>query len=85
MKSAIKSALLTLMLMTLLACSKVNLDNFKKIEIGMEYNAIVALLGEPDKCDIVLNAKSCQWTDSDKTIDVKFFADNVVLYSSTGL
>ncbi len=85
MKTAIKSVLLTVMLITLLACSKVSLDNFKKIEIGMEYNNIVALLGEPDKCDMVLNAKSCLWVDGDKKIDIKFFADNVVLYSSTGL
>ncbi len=85
MKTRIKSVLLIIMLLSVAACSKVNSDNFNKIEVGMEYDKIVALLGEPDKCDIALNAKSCLWTDGDKKIDVKFFADNVVFYSGSGL
>lgn len=85
MKTTIKSLLLTLLLLTLSACSKVNSENFKKLEVGMGYEKIVALLGEPNKCDIVLNAKSCQWVDGEKKIDVKFFADNVVYYTGTGL
>ena len=75
-----------LLILTLLAaCSKVTNDNYRKIQVGMEYPQIVQLLGEPARCDALLNAKSCTWGGKGKTIDIQFVADKVVFFSSRGL
>ena len=69
----------------LLACSKVNNENYRKIQIGMKYPEIVQLLGEPGRCDSLLTARSCTWGTGGKTIDIQFVSDQVVLFSSRGL
>jgi hypothetical protein len=74
-----------LLLALLVACSKVTNENYRKIQVGMEYPRIVLLLGEPARCDALLNAKSCTWGGKDKTIDIQFVADKVVFFSSKGL
>lgn len=66
-------------------CSKVNQENYKKLKMGMDYKAVIVILGEPGKCDDVLNAKSCTWGDERKNINIKFVVDKVVFYKSTGL
>ena len=74
-----------LLLALLVACSKVTNENYRKIQVGMDYPLIVQLLGEPARCDALLNAKSCTWGSKDKTIDIQFVADKVVFFSSKGL
>lgn len=74
-----------LLLALLVACSKVTNENYRKIQVGMEYPRIVQLLGEPARCDALLNAKSCTWGSKGKTIDIQFVADKVVFFSSKGL
>lgn len=75
-----------LLLVTLLAaCSKVTNENYRKIQVGMEYPRIVQLLGEPARCDSLLTAKTCTWGGGGKTIDIQFVADKVVFFSGRGL
>lgn len=69
----------------LVACSRVTNENYRKIQVGMEYPQIVQLLGEPARCDALLNAKTCTWGSKGKTIDIQFVADKVVFFSSRGL
>ena len=76
---------LLLCALLLAACSKVNNDNYRKIQMGMRYPQIIQLLGEPARCDSLLNAKSCTWGAKDKTIDIQFVGDQVVFFSSRGL
>jgi len=74
-----------LLLILLVACSKVTNENYSKIKTGMAYPQIVQLLGEPARCDALLNAKTCTWGSKEKTINIQFVADKVVFFSSKGL
>ena len=65
--------------------SKINQENFKKIEIGMSFNEVVAILGEPVQCQSTLGVQNCDWGEAPRTINIKFMADNVVFRSSEGL
>ena len=73
-------------ILTLVGCSKVNKENYDKIKIGMDYEQIVEILGEPDTCEEeILKTRSCTWGSSEKKIDIKFAADTVIWRSSEGL
>jgi len=70
----------------LTGCSKVNKENYDKIEIGMSYEEVVGVLGKPDTCeDPIVKTKSCTWGSSDKQIKIKFVADIVAWRSSKGI
>ena len=67
-------------------CSKVNKENYGKINIGMSYEDVVEVLGKPDTCeDSVIKTKSCMWGSADKLIKIKFVADTVAWRSSKGI
>jgi len=59
--------------------------HFDNLSVGMDYQEAVEILGDPDECKSVLNAKNCIWGDSSKNITIKIVADKVVFLSSTGL
>jgi len=77
--------IISAILLGLAACSRVTQENYQKLELGMDWQAVTELLGEPDHCKAVLNAKSCIWEDGERAITVRFIGDNVVLFSSEGL
>ena len=85
----IKLAVLVTCMFSILAltgCSKVNKENYDKIKIGMSYEEVVGVLGNPDTCkDPILKTKSCMWVSSDKQIKIKFVADTVAWRSSEGI
>jgi hypothetical protein len=66
-------------------CSKVTTENYAKLEMGMEYQQVVALLGDPDHCDSVLMAKNCVWGTPPKTISIQLVSDKVALFQAEGL
>ncbi len=72
-------------LVFIIGCSKLTTQNYNKIKMGMDYNEVVVLLGDADKCDAALGAKSCIWGDENKHIQIKFLADKVVLFSGKGI
>lgn len=80
-----RTMLIVLMLVSVFACSKINRENYDKLEIGMEYDKVVSILGEPASCEAILTAKRCIWGKPPKTIDIKLIADKVVLFSNKGL
>ncbi|PCJ37877.1 MAG: DUF3862 domain-containing protein [Moraxellaceae bacterium] len=81
-----KRILITIALAIILTgCGKLTLENYNKINPGMDYDRVIDLLGEPTGCDGMLGAKSCTWGEDGKHIKVKFIADNVVLFSQAGL
>lgn len=68
-----------------LGCSKITPENYEKIKVGMTYEQVTAVIGQPDKCDAALGAKNCIWGNEKKNITVKFIADKVVLPTMQGI
>lgn len=81
-----KRILIALFLLpALFGCSKLTMENYNKITVGMHYDDVVKLIGTPDKCDDVMTFRSCTWGNASRSIDVKFAGDQVVLFSSNNL
>ncbi len=85
MKGLVLGAIASLMGLGLAGCGKVNKENYDKLKMGMDYNEAVAILGEPEKCEALLAAKSCTWGKAPKTITIQVVGDKVVLFQSEGL
>ncbi|MGR9099546.1 MAG: DUF3862 domain-containing protein [Gammaproteobacteria bacterium] len=85
MGNTTKHLTFALFLLLLSGCDRVNRQNYDKLEMGMPYDEVVAMLGEPANCKSVLMAKSCVWGGESKKIDIKFADNKVVLFSSAGL
>jgi hypothetical protein len=73
------------LLLSLLACSKLTQENYNKIQMGMTYDEVVALLGAPAKCDDVMGVRSCTWGDETRSVNVNFMGGKVLLYASSNL
>ena len=83
---------LKLFLLTLLSilfftsgCSKVTMENYEKLEMGMEYGEVTALLGNPNSCTESIVVKSCIWGNENTNIKANLLGDQIVVISSTGL
>jgi hypothetical protein len=86
MKDLKKLVAVTLLFAVILfGCSKLTRENYDKIKMGMDYQQVVQIIGNPDKCDAALGAKSCIWGKETKNITIKFIADKVVLPAMNGL
>ena len=85
MKNKIAIFVLFLSLVLFAGCSKLTRENYDAIKVGMDYKEVTALIGEPDKCDGAMGAKSCIWGNDEKNITIKFVADKVALPSMKGL
>ncbi|MBI3432408.1 MAG: hypothetical protein HY018_09390 [Hydrogenophilales bacterium] len=81
----ITPVLLLGLVLTLLGCSKLTLENYSKITVGMPYDEVTHLIGPPDRCDDVMGVRSCQWGDEKRSIHVNFVAGQVLLFSSSNL
>ena len=87
MSRKIKLFLLAL-LATLLftgGCSKLTKENYDKLEMGMEYSEVTALLGDPNNCTDSIGVKNCIWGNETKNIKVSFLSDKTLVFSSTGI
>lgn len=81
-----RNILLTLIFcMTLIACSKLNNENYSKIKIGMPFNEVTALLGSPTHCDDVMGVKSCRWGDDKRNVTINFVGDQVILHAAENI
>ena len=69
----------------LLGCSKVNQENYDKLKVGMGYDEVTAILGEPESCESLISFKSCTWGKDSKTITIRLVADKVILFEGKGL
>jgi len=67
------------------ACSKVNLENYEKISIGMDKSEVEAILGRADNCEEKTLHTNCIWGDEGKNIEITLVSDKVSLYSKTGV
>ena len=84
----IKGCLVALMVASwifAMGCSKLTAENYNKLEMGMNYDEVVAILGTADSCDGAMSAKSCLWGNDTRHIKIKFIGEKVVLFSGKGL
>lgn len=67
------------------ACSKVNQDNYSKIQVGMNKAEVENLLGTPTDCSGALGLSSCTWGDKEHYISIQYAGDKVVVFAGHGL
>ncbi|MDP2634807.1 MAG: DUF3862 domain-containing protein [Pseudoalteromonas sp.] len=80
-----KKILIIAATLSLAACSKVSLENYEKISIGMDKTQVEAILGSADNCVEKTLHTNCVWGDETKNIEITLVSDKVSLYSKTGL
>ncbi|HBU29483.1 MAG: hypothetical protein A2X71_09985 [Thiobacillus sp. GWE1_62_9] len=81
----IRSVVTMGLLLTMLGCSKLTLENYSKITVGMQYDEVSRLIGPPDECDDVMGVRNCLWGDETRSVNVSFVAGKVLLFSSNNL
>ena len=81
----IPTVLLLGLVLTLFGCSRLTLENYDKITVGMSYDEVTRLIGTPDQCDDVMGVRSCRWGDEKRSVHVNFVAGQVLLFSSSNL
>ena len=64
---------------------RVTLENYNKLKMGMTYEAVIEIMGEPDDASTQLGARQYTWGGGEKQIHAKFLFNRVVYYSSKGL
>ncbi len=79
------SSLLLLVAVGLTGCDRVTAENYNKLEVGMPYDEVVGILGDPTECSAIVNTKSCRWGKDDKYIDAKIMGESVIFLSSKGV
>ena len=86
MKKPKKLIIMALLLyLVLFGCSKLNRENYDKIKVGMDYQEVVSIIGDPDKCDAIMGSKNCVWGNENKNITINFIGDKVFVPSMNGL
>ena len=80
-----RTILFTSLLLVLLGCSKLTLDNYNQITVGMHYDDVTRLIGSPAKCDDVMGLRHCTWGDENRSVSVTFAGEKVMLFSSRNI
>ncbi|QTL34852.1 DUF3862 domain-containing protein [Pseudoalteromonas viridis] len=80
-----KKILTLTLLLGLAACSKVSMENYDKIEVGMDKAELEQILGSADQCEEKTLHTNCTWGNDSKHIKVTLVSDKVTLYSKKGL
>ncbi|MDC9566109.1 MULTISPECIES: DUF3862 domain-containing protein [unclassified Pseudoalteromonas] len=80
-----KKLLIIAATLSLAACSKVSLENYEKIEVGMDKSEVEAILGSADNCVEKTLHTNCVWGDESKNIEITLVSDKVTIYSKHGI
>jgi hypothetical protein len=80
-----KKLLIIAATLSLAACSKVTVENYDKITVGMDKTEVETILGSADNCVEKTLHINCIWGDDDKNIQITLVSDKVTLYSKKGL
>ena len=64
------------------ACSKLNIENYDKLEVGMKYEDVTDIIGSPESCKEKLGTRSCIWGDKEGSyIKANFIAGAAIHFS----
>ncbi|MBN1839431.1 MAG: DUF3862 domain-containing protein [Campylobacterales bacterium] len=77
--------LIIFVMLFIAGCSKVSKENYDKIDVGMSFKEVNAILGKANTCDALIGMSDCTWGDEKQYIKIKFVADKVMLIHSKGL
>lgn len=80
-----RSVVAITLLLAMLGCSKLTLENYSRIEPGMAYEEVVRLIGNPEQCDDVMGVRNCRWGDETRSVNVSFVGGKVLLFASSNL
>lgn len=80
-----RSLMVLSLLLVTVACSRLTMENYNRITVGMSYDEVITLIGPPEKCDDVMGVRNCLWGDDQRSIHVSFVADKALLFSSSNL
>lgn len=75
----------TLIVLVIVGCGKLTMENYDKLKLGMPYNEVVNIIGSPDKCSDVMGVRNCEWGNEKKSINVTFAGDKVLFFTGNGL
>lgn len=85
MKTHLRLVVVMTFLTLLPGCSKLTMENYKKLKMGLGYGDVVGILGKPDSCSEAMFAKNCVWGNEQKNITVNFMGDKVLIFSSKNI
>jgi hypothetical protein len=71
--------------LALVACGKINQENYSKLKPGMTKAEVETLLGGPSECAGALGMTNCTWGDEERFISVQYAAEKVLMFSGKGL
>ncbi|CCQ12089.1 lipoprotein, putative [Pseudoalteromonas luteoviolacea B = ATCC 29581] len=80
-----KKFIIIAMALGLAACSKVNLENYNKITVGMDRTEVEQFLGSADKCEEKTLHTACVWGNETKNIEINFVSNKVTIYTKEGI
>jgi len=63
----------------------VTLENYDKLKLGMSFDAVVEILGQPQHVKPFMGIQQCTWVSGERHIHAKFMFKRAVYYSSKGL
>ncbi len=69
----------------LVACSKLTVENYDKLKMGMSYQQVTDILGSPLSCDEVIGTRTCQWGDEHANVHATFVTDKAIAFTHKGL
>jgi hypothetical protein len=82
---AARHLLVAALLATVAACSKVNAENFAKIQTGMTEQEVYAILGNPSESTsrevLGITGTSARWVSGDSAISIRFVGGKVATKS----
>ena len=85
-KFTIKSLTCILVFVSLNGCTKLNMENYDRLKMGMEQSEVEDILGSASDCSKNLGSLDCYWGDKEgKHINIKFVAGNAVMFSHQGI
>jgi hypothetical protein len=78
-------AVVLVALVMLVGCSKLTMENYAKIKVGLGYSEVIKILGKPDSCSEALFVRNCIWGNEQQNITVNFVGDKVILFTSKNI
>jgi hypothetical protein len=67
------------------ACSKLTLANYDRVKVGMAYEEVATLLGDPAECNETLGLRACRWGDDTRSANITFAGGKVLIASAKNL